>query len=655
MSESYNPVPGVVPEWPDTTALLSQRDLGINVPVNYVTVPGVSYSSACFPQLNFEDDNSADCLSNLLATGFRRFEIDLYWDQDREVWSFCPVSIPTSIQSDISSSTATSTLPSSTAKSILLQSSTATSNLPSSTLQALSTNAAASTTGELAARQAPTTASLSSSASGIEASSLGTAVPSVTILPNSTNEPETEIGPYTCTTTINLSTFTSLFLSYIQGTQTTLEADILYVIINIHAAANASTPTLPAPAPTTLPSGSNQLSSLFSGSLSTYLYTPSNLMSDRVNLNGSWYGYLVASRYRPASEYYNTTLSPQEILSTEDGWPTTGYIEFTKSKRLLLGWGNIDPQMANYNFSNDQATIFPKGYIQDNQTEVTASSNGRVTNGCFLQNSAAVLPDVNSSWAVGSTIPGFDYATSSSSDLTPTLNLTSNITACGISPVLNVTLLNSTAHDDYVPYQNYSYSTIWSWAPGEPKNYTTSDSSSLYRCAAASTLDYNSHWAVTDCSQKYYAACRMPNQPYNWTLTTYSISYSYATSACAPPYAFAAPRTALENTYLAATIRALRKDRDFDVDPIWVDFNSVNIQGCWTPGGINATCPYSEGVTAADSLKKKTVIIPTVAAIIVLFVMLITIWAKCAGNRKIRKRTRKRVGQNGFVYEGVPS
>ena len=95
MSESYDPGPDVSAVYPYSTVFLvsgclellaitnvmqSQRDLGLRVPINFVTVPGVSFSAACFPTLDFEDHNSGDCLSNLLALGFRRFEIDLYWD-----------------------------------------------------------------------------------------------------------------------------------------------------------------------------------------------------------------------------------------------------------------------------------------------------------------------------------------------------------------------------------------------------------------------------------------------------------------------------------------------------------------------------------------------------------------------------------------------
>lgn len=147
------------------------------------------------------------------------------------------------------------------------------------------------------------------------------------------------------------------------------------------------------------------------------------------------------------------------IISTEDGWPSESFIEFAQSKRLLVGYGIVDPQMQSYNFSGDQSTIFPAGYIQSDQHSVT-SSTGQLTRGCFLHNTTDIK-HFNSSWATDSNLPGFLYPSSPTSSITTLLDLTSNMTNCGISPILNVTLLNATAHENYLPYRNYSYSTIW--------------------------------------------------------------------------------------------------------------------------------------------------------------------------------------------------
>lgn len=74
---SYSPDPVILPKPPYDTVFLSQRDLSLPVPVNFVTVPGVSISQACFGLKIFEDVAFAKCMSNLLASGFRRLELDL--------------------------------------------------------------------------------------------------------------------------------------------------------------------------------------------------------------------------------------------------------------------------------------------------------------------------------------------------------------------------------------------------------------------------------------------------------------------------------------------------------------------------------------------------------------------------------------------------
>ncbi len=126
---------------------------------------------------------------------------------------------------------------------------------------------------------------------------------------------------------------------------------------------------------------------------------------------------MVTEENRPIEGYYKVTTNEYGVMSTEDGWPSAGYIELAKSKRLLLGWGTVDPQMAGYNFSGDSGIIFPNGYIQNFQTDVNASSDGQVLSGCFLSNSTdgLSLSQRNSSWAVDANLPNFNYPTSLSS------------------------------------------------------------------------------------------------------------------------------------------------------------------------------------------------------------------------------------------------
>lgn len=154
---------------------------------------------------------------------------------------------------------------------------------------------------------------------------------------------------------------------------------------------------------------------MFSGNLSQYIYTPLDLRSDRANLNSSW--YTVSEAFRPVEEYYSIEVNENSIYSTEDGWPSESYIEFSKSQRLLVGWGTVDPQLAGYNFTGDSGVIFPSGYIQDLQADVTASSSGRLTSGCLLGNLTDDLTQINSSWAFDARLPGFDYPTNASAGM----------------------------------------------------------------------------------------------------------------------------------------------------------------------------------------------------------------------------------------------
>ncbi|KAH7391519.1 hypothetical protein BKA64DRAFT_677830 [Cadophora sp. MPI-SDFR-AT-0126] len=668
MSENYTPGADAQPVPPYTTVLLSQRDLGLRVPINFVTDPGVSLRAACFSGNRYEDDSAGKCVSNLLATGFRRFELDLYWDEGRSVWSFCPVSIPSSIQNVDPLSTVT-LFPGSTSASNFSQSiSPATvSNFSQSTSPAtLSVQSSSSTSLNLVERQGNTAApTLTNSApTSSTESSLGELLPSVSAIPDTPNSPLVAIGPYVCTTSINLSTFTSLLLDYIQKTENTLGAHLIYLSLNLHAAASEQDPNAPAPQPSSLPLGSDHLGFQFAGNLTDYIYTESELLSDRLNLNESWYN-IQNELYRPVDGYYKTTRTPNGILTSEDGWPSEAYIEFANSKRLLIGWGNVDPQMAGYNFTGDAGTIFTDGFIQDLQTDVRATDDGVVTNGCFISNSTDAVSQVNSSWAAQSDLSSFEYPTAASADLTPLLNLTTHLTNCGISPLLNNTLLSVTANQNSTPYTLFCASTIWSWAPNSPQNASTtrsppSSDSQIFRCAIATHTNsdnpYPGRWIVDDCSAKRYAACRLRNAPYTWKLADVAVSYSFADENCPDAYEFAAPRTALENAYLTLAMR--RSERDFDGHGAWVDFNSLDVEGCWTTGGPNATCPYKEAVGKKNELNRREILVPTIAAIIVLITFGLTVFAKCVGNRSSKRRVSRRrtkTAENGFVYEGVPS
>lgn len=63
------------------------------MPINYVTHPGVVLQAACFGNGSYEEIAAAKCISNLLVSGFRRLQADIFWDASRSVWSLCPVEL----------------------------------------------------------------------------------------------------------------------------------------------------------------------------------------------------------------------------------------------------------------------------------------------------------------------------------------------------------------------------------------------------------------------------------------------------------------------------------------------------------------------------------------------------------------------------------
>jgi hypothetical protein len=160
-------------------------------------------------------------------------------------------------------------------------------------------------TGVNARQVSPDSTGNSTAATATSASSLGRLLPSIAILPDTPNYPIVAIGPYTCSTTINLAAFTNQLLDYIQKTETNINAQLLYVIINIHAAASDTASLSSAPRPTKLPQPPSLLGNLFSSNLSAYLYTPTNLRLDRADIGQSW--YRVEEQYRPIEEFYTTS------------------------------------------------------------------------------------------------------------------------------------------------------------------------------------------------------------------------------------------------------------------------------------------------------------------------------------------------------------
>lgn len=643
-------------------------------------MPGVSLRAACFPRNRYDNASATKCVSNLLAAGFRRLEVDLYWDVSRTSWSFCPVQLG-EIEPQLSV----------TQDSTTSQTRSTTASLATNDLGPRGSASAASSLGhgeslslkKLKPRQTGGSSTLSQSRqSSLSASTLPSvtttqtaALPdgSSTAVVTGTNPENTEVpndgtllqvGEYLCSTQLDFHHFLEVLYGHFIITEDNLNATTKYVILNLHAAASvmASSDSDSTPSQDSLPQGNNLLSSLISANNSQYLYTPQLLADQRADLNkpSSW--FTVRQSISPDSTFYHVDRN-NSIASTPDGWPSESVVEFARARRMLAGFGHIDPEMQGYDLSRDAFTIFPPGYLQDSR-DITLASNGSVTSGCYFNPNDASVENANSSWATSNNLtPNSAQATTQDTSLAQA----SNLTTCGISPILNTTLSNFSADSNPLPYKSYVMSTIWSWAENEPRNIPLNDNNDNgnndndnndqnqndpanipNRCAVLNAT--SSHWQAHDCSASHHAACRISDAgPYSFRISDSSAAYAKAEAACRNGISFAAARTALENSYLTSSWRQYRSEHDVEDELLWVDFNDLDIAGCWVIGQ-NSTCPYQDQQVGEG----RRVVVPTVAAVIVFVLAILTIFIKCAANRRNTKRRRKRV-DDGWDYEGVPS
>jgi hypothetical protein len=508
---------------------------------------------ACFGHDLFDVGPATLCLSNLLATGFRGFVLDLYWDYSRRIWTPCPV---------------------------LLANGTGSNTAGGSTVA--------------------------------------------------------HIGPYSCSPDLNLPVLLDVLNGYLHNTSNTLAAVMTYMHFNLHAASE-SNGTSGALDGSQVPQASEAISAIVNTNLSSEIYTADSLYSDRQSLNASWLGGSATSL--PDLSYMTTVTDNEKRLSTPDGYPSEGLLEF--SKRLVFSLGDVDPQLHLYDTDQDYKTFFKSSDLMQ-QTAVAYESSGTLTTGCFANENSTSIPNSNNSWAVTYNL----QSPTLSDSYDPSL---SNLTSCGISPILNATTLADTADANILPYQTAVYSSIWSWSTGEPRNVSANEyHGSNIRCAAMD-LTLAGRWRVADCTEPHPGACRSNDEPYVWTLSRGRGPNASRDQACPPNSTFAVPRTGMENTYLR---RAAARSPETAADPtVWLNFNSADVQDCWV-SGVGRACPYA----SSQGLSTRKVIIPIVAALVVLVLAALLVFVKCAANRRNYRRGRRRKNaDDAGVYEGVPA
>ncbi|RAH40210.1 Lectin C-type domain protein [Aspergillus brunneoviolaceus CBS 621.78] len=594
--------PDIILNATQSAVFLSERDVAGQIPLNFVTTSSVSLRAACFRNNIYDKDAAGRCISNLLTVGYRRLIVDLYWSPDERKWLLCPVSIPQDATVVSVSGTATETA------------------------TATATNAA----------QATVTATASSSGSLLY-----------------------ELGSYRCTTKVDLDGLIDVLRGLFQRTSTELTAYIRFVTFNLHAAASAAHPDEAASELTggQLPTGSDTLNSIFDHQLSSYVYTPSELASERANLNESWYE--VDDSYKPIAEYFTVDSDAKGIQSTPDGWPCGKFVQLAREKRLLVEYGTVDPQLQGYDLSAAHSLIFPAHYLSST-ISISVDAAGQLDSTCYYVPGAAGIADANSSWAISDYIP-IPTGQSRNATIQEMSAVSVNLTACGLTPSLNDTLFNTTAADTITPYEQLSMATSWAWSIHQPADTSTSssdsdsDTSTNNHCAVMD-LTLAGHWRAVNCSLTRHAACRVGTAPFTWRLSATAHSFADAYDhACPPNTSLSIPRTGVENSFLYHYLLT-----QFDVldsaatattkKEVWLDLNSLDVTSCWVTGGPDAGCPY-----AADpgELERRTVLVAAIAGIVICIIAALTLFVKCNANRRNSRRNKRVI--KGWEYEGVPS
>lgn len=575
-----------------------------------MTNPAVSLSAACFGNGIYDKTAAARCFSNLLAIGYRRFNLDLYWSADRRSWSFCPVSVPT--KADVIVSSETSTV---------------------SSTSHMSTITTAATTSTADAEPA-----------------------TITGYDDSHGDTLYELGPYRCTNDLDSYTLAQVLAGYFQDTNARLTVYTTYLVLNLHAAASDSAPDYPASAVTgdQLPSEGERIGKILGTALKDFIYSPTQLAADRSNLNQSW--YQVDQSYMPITEYFTVHENDAGEQSTPDGWPSSKYIQLAKRDRVLIEYGSVDPQLADYDLSLDEDWIYPPGYLTS-AVNVSATTNGTLNSGCLYEPKATVVSQANSSWAMSDSIP-IPNGLALYDTMASISNVLSDITSCGMSPILNTTLFGQTADTNVEHYRNVSLSTSWAWALGEPRDatYGGGEGDPKYDRCAIMDLTSDGQWRSTNCTEQRRGACRIGNSPFSWVLSEKSTYFSNISDTCPEGSSFAVPRTGLENKYLHKHLLSLSEadinpaSTDATLREVFIDFNSIDVTSCWVAGGPKAACPYASD---PQQIERKTVLVAAIAAIIILIITALTFFVKCNANRRNSRRGKRVI--EGWEYEGVPS
>ena len=452
-------------------SLLVQRDISLDIPISHILLPGINLTASWFWTKNYTIDNIT-AISDLFDTGYRRFELDLYWDNRTLSFQVCP-------------------------EPIITNSTTNNTQIFISTI-----------TQELT-----TTVSSSATSSG---TTFTTTVTSSATTTTPTPDPTTPIqlaNGYSCAPGANLQAVLDTIRSILLRTDNQLrQAGLILLILNLH-----NLPSLAGNGTTDFAlSFDSTLSDQINSTLGDWLYTPATLSQERQNINTTFFSDPQNPTIDPTVYYSITIDNATGIASTPDGWPSTRHIFEKQGRRLLVGFGTIDISPDDYDINDDTSIIFPPGTL-GGQTSLVAADSIQNENGACLGPQGTVFGPTGQENFNSSTQSGGNLTFALSQDSTPNTPLSFNtledIVQCGLSPLIDSPLLhtNSGALSPIDPISG----TVWSWLqPDEPLNTSIPTNGTENVVACTALVANTGRWIVLDCNTVLNTACRINGKAY---------------------------------------------------------------------------------------------------------------------------------------------
>ena len=302
-------------QYPDAilqTALLVQRDVSLDIPISHILLPGINLTSSWFWTREYAVDNITT-IGDLFNMGYRRFELDLWWNNATGSFQICP-------------------------EQIVANSTTNATQLVTSTVIQETTAMIASSTTSFNATFTTTIAAASTS--------LSTAPDPSILIPLANG--------YSCVPGANFQLVLNTIAAILLRTDNVREAGLIILVLNLH-----TLPSLGENNVVDLSLGAIEpLSTQITASLAGWLYTPTNLSSERQNVNATF----LKDTTNPIIDipaYYDLIFNNVTgIASTPNGWPSTRHLFGDLGQRLLVGFGTVDVSTKEYDISQDTPTIF---------------------------------------------------------------------------------------------------------------------------------------------------------------------------------------------------------------------------------------------------------------------------------------------------------